>query len=318
MDFENEYFGFKLLPEEEKGNLYIVQRYETNGKADNGLPGLNIVFKKMPNDEELVKLTGSEYNLGTGRDRVQVYDYQVHNLISRYAVTMSDAELTQTISSLENIWKIQEGKDVDSSQLGIVMALVQEAKRRNLGIDFSKEKYVYLNENAEPEDYQMARLMGYKIANPVMRNVGMQEFHSFSDGKKKPVNPTPALAARSAWLAVKISVTLVLMPSEESTFTAFKPSTVIGIFTTMFLWILAISRPSAIIPSASVVVAFTSPLIGPSTIDAISAITSSNTLPSFAIRDGFVVTPQITPISFAFLMSSTFAVSMKNFMFISS
>ena len=135
-------------------------------------------------------------NIILARDRVQVYDYQVHNLISRYAVTMSDAELTQTISSLENIWKIQEGKDVDSSQLGIVMALVHEAKRRNLGIDFSKEKYVYLKENAEPEDYQMARLMGYKIANPVMRNVGMQEFHSFSDGKKKPVNPTPALAAR--------------------------------------------------------------------------------------------------------------------------
>ena len=174
----------------------LYQRYETNGKADNGLPGLNIVFKKMPNDEELVKLTGSEYNLGTGRDRVQVYDYQVHNLISRYAVTMSDAELTQTISSLENIWKIQEGKDVDSSQLGIVRALVQEAKRRNLGIDFSKEKYVYLNENAEPEDYQMARLMGYKIANPVMRDVGMQECHSFSNGKKKPLEPAPELAAK--------------------------------------------------------------------------------------------------------------------------
>ena len=75
----------------------------------------------------------------------------------------------------------------------------------------------------------------------------------------------------------------------------------------------AIARPSAIIPSASVVVALTSPLIGPSTIDAISAMTSSKTRPSFAIKDGFVVTPQITPMSFAFLISSTFAVSIKNF-----
>ena len=45
--------------------------------------------------------------------------------------------------------------------------------------------------------------------------------------------------------------------------------------------------------------AFTSPLIGPSTMDVISLITSLKSLPSFAIRDGFVVTPQITPISFA-------------------
>ena len=123
----------------------------------------------------------------------------------------------------------------------------------------------------------------------------------------------PALAASKAWLAVKISVTFVLMPSADRTLTAFKPSTVIGILTTMFGWIAAISRPSLIMPSASTVVALTSPLIGPSTIVVISLMTSLKSLPSLAIRDGFVVTPQITPMSFAFLISSTFAVSMKNF-----
>ena len=81
----------------------------------------------------------------------------------------------------------------------------------------------------------------------------------------------------------------------------------------MFGWIAAISRPSLIIPSASVVVAFTSPLIGPSTMEVISLITSVKSLPSFAIKEGFVVTPQITPRSLAFLMSSTLAVSTKNF-----
>ena len=82
----------------------------------------------------------------------------------------------------------------------------------------------------------------------------------------------------------------------------------------MFGWSFAISRPSAIMPSASTVVALTSPLIGPSTIDAISFNTSSWLLPpSFAIKEGFVVTPQITPISFAFLMSSILAVSIKSF-----
>ena len=36
------------------------------------------------------------------------------------------------------------------------------------------------------------------------------------------------------------------------------------------------------------------------------------------IKDGFVVTPQMTPMSFAFLISSTFAVSIKNFIPVSS
>ena len=40
----------------------------------------------------------------------------------------------------------------------------------------------------------------------------------------------------------------------------------------MFGWILAISRPSSIIPSAVTVVAFTSPLIGPSTIEGLKAV----------------------------------------------
>ena len=63
----------------------------------------------------------------------------------------------------------------------------------------------------------------------------------------------------------------------------------------MFGWMAAISRPSAIMPSASVVVAFTSPLIGPSTMDVISEITSLKSRPSLAIRDGLVVTPQMIP-----------------------
>ena len=67
-------------------------------------------------------------------------------------------------------------------------------------------------------------------------------------------------------------------------------------------------------PSASTVVAFTSPEIGPSTIDAISLrISSWLRPPSFAISEGFVVTPQITPRSFAFLISQFFPVSTNNF-----
>ena len=141
---------------------------------------------------------------------------------------------------------------------------------------------------------------------------------SSSRPKKGETYVAPALAASSAWLAEKTRVTLVLIPSFARTFTAFKPSTVMGIFTTMFLWIAAISLPSRIMPSASVVVAFTSPLIGPSTIWVISRITSLKSRPSLAIRDGLVVTPQITPMSSAFLISSTFAVSTKKRIFISS
>src|SRR5690554_834832 len=102
------------------------------------------------------------------------------------------------------------------------------------------------------------------------------------------------------------------MPSLEKTETALRPSAISGTFTTILGWIAASSRPSASISSS--VVACTSALMGPSTMAAISAITSFRGRPVFATREGFVVTPSITPIAAASRISFRSAVSMKIFM----
>jgi hypothetical protein len=103
----------------------------------------------------------------------------------------------------------------------------------------------------------------------------------------------PALAARRAWFALKQSVTFVLSPRSASALHATSPAPVSGTLTTTLGWIAARWTPSRIIPSASVAV--TSAETGPSTIPQISRITSSNTRPDFATRDGFVVMPSTTP-----------------------
>ena len=73
----------------------------------------------------------------------------------------------------------------------------------------------------------------------------------------------PTLAAISACVAEKISVTLTRMPSPASALIALTPSRVNGTFTTTCSSIFASSRPSAIMPGASV--ATTSALTGPCT-----------------------------------------------------
>ena len=84
----------------------------------------------------------------------------------------------------------------------------------------------------------------------------------------------PALAARSAWLAEKMRVVLILIPSEESVLIARSPSRMIGILTTTFGAPIrrTMSRPSAIISSA--VTDTTSALTGPLTMEQISRTTS--------------------------------------------
>src|SRR3954452_21117819 len=133
---------------------------------------------------------------------------------------------------------------------------------------------------------------------------------------RRPTNgdssDAPALAARSPWLAVKMSVQFVLIPSSANRDIASRPSSLIGTFTTMFGASLANARPSVSIPSTSS--ATTSAETGPGVIEQISLRTSSYDLPEvFANRVGFVVTPSRTPHLATWRISLMSAVSRKIF-----
>jgi hypothetical protein len=107
----------------------------------------------------------------------------------------------------------------------------------------------------------------------------------------------------------------VSIPSPVSALQATSPSSVSGSLTVTLLAIFASDLPSAIIASASVAV--TSALTGPSTRSQISATTSRKSLPDFMTRLGLVVTPSTRPVGISDLISSTSAVSTKNFMSLS-
>ena len=122
----------------------------------------------------------------------------------------------------------------------------------------------------------------------------------------------PALAASSAWLALKHSVTLTGVPSLVRALQALRPSQVSGTFTVTLPAILASRRPSLSMPSKSV--AATSAETGPSTTAQISRTVSLKSLPVLATSEGLVVTPSSRPVSASSRISLTSAVSTKNFM----
>ena len=187
LDFENEFFGFKLKDDGAKGNLYLIQRYETDGESNNGLRGATIVFKTQPNHPTLVEKSGGEqFELGTGVDRAQIPSYDVNRILSRYVKTMTDEELTQTISSMEKFWG-ESGTEKDRLN-DMYVPFVREAHRRGLGIDFKDAHYVYLDKPST-SSYDMAKNLGYKIANKSMKDVGMQSFYA-KDASKLPHQPT--------------------------------------------------------------------------------------------------------------------------------
>lgn len=187
LDFENEFFGFKLKDDGAKGNIYLIQRYETDGESNNGLRGATIVFKTQPNHPTLVEKSGGEqFELGTGVDRAQIPSYDVNRILSRYIKTMTDEELTQTISSMEKFWG-ESGTEKDRLN-DMYVPFVREAHKRGLGIDFKDTHYVYLDKPST-SSYDMAKNLGYKIADKSMKDVGMQSFNA-KDESKLPHQPT--------------------------------------------------------------------------------------------------------------------------------
>lgn len=188
LDYENEFFGFKQLPKGQKGNVYIVQRYETVDGINEPIDGMTIIFKKMPNAPELVEKSGDKFKLND-RDRSYLCTYDIQKLIKRYAKTMTDEELTQTIVSLKPLWEIKNGDATETGNTFIIEALTQEAVSRSVGIDFSKEKYFAVDDNTSPDDIEMAKLMGYTPARRFMSNTGMGDYNSTGLETKTSITP---------------------------------------------------------------------------------------------------------------------------------
>ncbi len=200
-DYENEFFGFKLLPNE-KGNIYVVQRYETQDGIENSLENLSLVFKKMPNDPEITeKNDGQEFEIGTGRDRILLSERKIGELISRYLKTVPDEELMQTLATMKDSWIVSKEKTPNK----MLLPLIEEAKSRKLGFAFEEPdtktkkimqafgiglKYMAVPEVASPNDIEMIRLMGYTPVIHELAGMGIQEFARPNENQKQPIVPT--------------------------------------------------------------------------------------------------------------------------------
>ncbi len=180
LDYENEYFGFKFTPYQ-KGNLYLVQRYEHNGRISNSMSNISVIFKTNPNSEELVKLNnGEKYNPNTGRDRIAISNETLHDLYSRYLKTVKDEDIAKIICTLEPVFNTDTSQNFAGDAFILLNSLVNEAERRGIGINF--DNYIAADKK---EDIDYAEALGYKTAISQMKRVGMKS--AIKEKQKEPV-----------------------------------------------------------------------------------------------------------------------------------
>ncbi len=215
-DYENDYFGIKLLPEGEGGNIYVVQRYETNRGINNSLNGFSLVFKKKPDDAELIAKTDNKFVLNADRDRGQLSSWDIESLVNKYASTMSAEDLAKLISSLEPVWS-KSSSELTSEEDAVISGILKAAGSKSVNIDFFSKKYVYMDKNASAEDIQMAKLMGY---NPIhiadLKSVGLKDYMELTENKKVSIVPDEVQTRKIKILNEGVRVIQELLPKEKA------------------------------------------------------------------------------------------------------
>ncbi len=170
LDFENEFFGFKLCPNE-NGNLYYIQRYQDEtGKMEKPLRNMGIVFKKAIINEPV----------GTGRDRTEIESDMLFTLAYDYATTMTDDELVKAICLLLPVYTNDYAdsyifKEPDSVMY-FVQGLTQEAIDRQIKINFDNQKIV-ANTKKPYQDSSVSNCLHnskYIFAPYFMARIGMK------------------------------------------------------------------------------------------------------------------------------------------------
>ena len=169
LTFENEHWGFKVLPKDEGGNLYMTQRfeYETNGAWEDPLKEIVLIFKRRPKDANL---------LGKNRDRINLRTSELTDIISNdFVGTMSDEELINAILSFEQVWNTKYGRVADDNMAyEVFKVLVKAARRRSLQIDFKDKKLAALYFAYNININETVRNLGYDLVSGELYNLGVE------------------------------------------------------------------------------------------------------------------------------------------------
>ncbi len=182
LDFENEYFGFRYMPDD-NGNLYYIQRYRPQYESmDNGVDNLNIVFKKT------IKAINKHFDFQNDRDRNDLSHKMVRKLTCEYAKTMKPQELISAIATLEEILstanlnsdKLAGINICNSTDRAFLLGLIDSAVQRGIRISSEDSKLVWINnsknKDQEPLNEETKRYFidnGFRFVNKEYAKLGI-------------------------------------------------------------------------------------------------------------------------------------------------
>ena len=223
LTYDSPDFGFRILEPGQQGNFYLTQRFEygKSGAWEDGVDGLDIIFKRKPEADLYEQVAGKEFN--TGRDRGKMDESDIFELTKCFAKDMSDDDLLQAILATQKHWKnfgtvnkinnplfgdVLNQKE-SKSILEFLKALCETAEKRKLGIDFSNAKIcVCDNPNL---NVKMLKTLGWEVVDAKdcgLDYIGMPTasriFRQLSEHKSIPPTPKEAKKLKVLEEAIKV------------------------------------------------------------------------------------------------------------------
>ena len=192
--YDSKDFAFKILPEGQKGNLYLTQRfeYEEAGNWDNSIENLQFICRRKPDPDKYLSITGKQ--LPKDRDRTHLTIDDIKNLTKYFAADMSDEALLGAVKETMPLWSSMTLDTKSQAPLNaFIESLGEEMKKRKLAFEMSNEKFAYKDDSCNETVLNTLTQYGYNVLPESFKAIGVYSttnvFENLS--QHKALEPTP-------------------------------------------------------------------------------------------------------------------------------
>lgn len=202
-DFENELFGFKILPNNQKGGIYIAgQEFEYDGEYSN-IKGMNIFIKEKPP----ARYNGSVI-FDPSRDRISLTNDNIEALSTWLAKDerTTKEEISKILKALEPDWESRYYSPAPIRDT-LLDGIIKGASSRNLNFNFP-ENCISDSFFASDGVKSMYKNSGYTLCKSNFSRIGMKSISELVDKDRKhiPIQPTEQELKKIKILREAISV----------------------------------------------------------------------------------------------------------------
>lgn len=219
-DFENEHFGFKLLPEDEKGAIYIAgMQFECDEEYDN-VPNFVLFIKE--------KLPLKVFNPTRDRHSISKYDYEKFG--KHLAEISSVEDYPDIINAMRPYWEAEKNSMDETHVKKFLLGVVNQGYYKNIKIKFP-EYYLAVESSSDLSDNgtKVLEKLGNTICNYQFGRIGMKKVNqrTLEMGAYKPIKPNEIQTKK---IAILKEALLTFKDVLRTEFTPFEIDTRIFLF----------------------------------------------------------------------------------------